>query len=228
MERVFTRATHSTLQPVEISKRLVRAMESEQSVSVDGVIVPNVYDIFLSPEDWEQYAPAERSHRMKMEAHLARTARAKRYHMMSRPVVHIEKDRRLSRGDFRVVPHLQDVDQSEVELPPVQHTAILPALAIAPIPGAGLSRPTLRLNGQAHAVLRSPTRLGRLPDNDIVIGDNRVSRHHAEVLESGNRWLVRDMGSKNGTTVNGRIVKEAALKPGDVISLGGVEATWEQ
>ncbi|HEX8917505.1 MAG TPA: FHA domain-containing protein, partial [Chloroflexota bacterium] len=65
-------------------------------------------------------------------------------------------------------------------------------------------------------------------DNDIVLDDKRVSRHHAEIQEKGGRWLLRDMGSTNGTAVNGKIVKEAALKPGDQVSLGGLECTWEQ
>lgn len=199
-------------------------MESEQTVGVEGVIVPNVYDVYLSPQDWSQYAPAERSHRSRMEAHLARTARAKQFHMMSRPLVRIEKDPSLSRGDFRVVPHVQDLEDSAPEISPA-HTAILPALDE---PLAAFSRPTLMLNGQSHAILRSPTTIGRLPDNDIVVTDNRVSRHHAEIRQNGGRWLIRDAGSKNGTAVNGKIVKDAPLKPGDTISFGGVEATWEQ
>jgi hypothetical protein len=51
MERTFTRATHSHLQPVEISKRLVRAMEGRQAVGAQGILVPNVYDVFLSDRD---------------------------------------------------------------------------------------------------------------------------------------------------------------------------------
>jgi pSer/pThr/pTyr-binding forkhead associated (FHA) protein len=65
--------------------------------------------------------------------------------------------------------------------------------------------------------------LGRLPDNDIVLEDKRVSRHHAEVVQQAGRWILRDTGSTNGTALNGKIVKEAALKPGDTISLGAID-----
>jgi pSer/pThr/pTyr-binding forkhead associated (FHA) protein len=61
-----------------------------------------------------------------------------------------------------------------------------------------------------------------------VLNDKRVSRHHAEVLQRDGRWLVRDTGSTNGTAVNGKVLKETALKRGDVISLGGLEITWQQ
>jgi pSer/pThr/pTyr-binding forkhead associated (FHA) protein len=108
----------------------------------------------------------------------------------------------------------------------VQHTAVLPRVE-SPL-GHAPATPNLVLNGTTYAVLRSPTRLGRLPDNDIVFNDKRVSRHHADVLQTGSRWLVRDAGSTNGTAVNGKIVKEAVLTPGDTISLGGLEVTWEQ
>lgn len=223
MERVFTRATHSHLQPVEIGKRLVRCMDSEQSVGMDGVLVPNVYDVYLSAADYAQFEPARRSLAQNMETHLSRVARQKHYHLMSRPMVRLQVDKTLSRGDIRVVPHLQDVEEPEEPAP--QHTSILPTLTESAV---HRERPTLTLDGQSHAVLRSPTTLGRLPDNDVVINDRRVSRHHAEIVQSGTRWLVRDMGSTNGTAVNGKVIKEAVLKPGDLISLGGVEATWGQ
>jgi pSer/pThr/pTyr-binding forkhead associated (FHA) protein len=83
-------------------------------------------------------------------------------------------------------------------------------------------------DGTSFAVLRSPTRIGRLPDNDIVLNDKRVSRHHAELILRTGRWTLRDTGSTNGTAINGKMVKEAALKSGDKLSLGGLEVVWEQ
>jgi pSer/pThr/pTyr-binding forkhead associated (FHA) protein len=93
---------------------------------------------------------------------------------------------------------------------------------------SGPPTPNLLWNGSSYAVLRSPTRIGRLPDNDIVLDDRRVSRHHAEVILQGGRWTLRDTKSTNGTAVNGKMVREAMLKPGDRISLGGLEVSWEQ
>jgi hypothetical protein len=225
IERTFTRATRSTLQPVEVGKRLVRAMETEQSVGVEGVIVPNVYDVFLGTDDYGHFRPMRRSLSDKLEAHLARVARQRRFQMMSRPQVMLHEDRSLGRGEMRVEAHLQDVDAEEDVF---QHTAVLPrvdadfALPVRP------AAPSILCDGESHAVLRSPTSVGRLPDNDIVLDDRRVSRHHAEFVQQGARWIMRDTGSTNGTAVNGQVVKEAVLKPGDRISLGGLEVTWEQ
>ncbi|MGH2443069.1 MAG: FhaA domain-containing protein [Chloroflexota bacterium] len=224
MERGFTRATRSQLQPVEIGKRLSRAMESQQQVGVDGVIVPNVYDVYLSREDYEHYEPARRSMARNLEAHLGRVARQHRYTMMARPVVRLDMDEQLTPGDVHVQPSMGDVDTSTRDQ--IQHTAILPKMD-GPM-NTGPLTPNLVLNGKTYAVLRSPTRVGRLADNDIVLDDKRVSRHHAEMLERGGRWMVRDTGSTNGTAVNGKIISESILKPGDRISLGGLEITWEQ
>jgi Protein of unknown function (DUF3662)/FHA domain len=224
MERSFTRATGSRLQPVEISKRLIRAMESAQSVGMEGVLVPNVYDVRLSSEDYEQYRQGRASIAGNLEANLARAARQRGFHMVGRPLVRLEVDRLLHEGAITINPHLEDVETTpQVD---VQHTALLPKVS-----GPEHTRPStpnLVLDGKSYAVLRSPTRLGRLPDNDIVLMDPRVSRHHAEVIQKGGRWVVRDRGSTNGIAVNGTIVKESLLKPGDTISLGGLEVNWEQ
>jgi hypothetical protein len=224
MERMFSRATGTTLQPIEIGKRLTRAMESEQSVGVEGILVPNVYQVYLSPEDYAHYGPARRAHSRDLETHVSRVARQRRYHLMARPVVRIDADERLNPGDVRVEPQTADVDTGTRER--LQHTAILPSMN-GPLE-AGPITPNLVLDGQPYAILSSPTRVGRQADNDIVLDDRRVSRHHAEMIERGGRWVVRDRDSTNGTSVNGKVVKEAVLKPGDRISFGGLEVTWEQ
>jgi hypothetical protein len=224
MERSFTRATGSHLQPVEIGKRLIRAMESAQSVGMEGVLVPNVYDVRLSTEDYEQFRDGRSSLATNLEANLARAARQRRFHMVGRPLVRLEMDRSLRDGAISITPHLEDVDGERPA--DIQHTALLPQ-----VPGpahVAVATPNLVHDGKSYAVLRSPTRVGRLPDNDIVLMDPRVSRHHAEVVQNGGRWMVRDRGSTNGVAVNGTIVKEALLKPGDTISLGGLEVNWEQ
>lgn len=227
MERTFTRATGSHLQPVEIGKRLIRAMESRQSVGMDGVLVPNVYDVYLSGEDYAHFEPVRRSMAQNLAGHLGRVARQRKFQMVSKPIVLIHAAVDVSNGDVRVEPHMQDVESPNSQ--EYQHTAFLPKVEPGSVgPAAAPITPNIVLNGQSYAILRSPTKVGRLADNDIVINDKRVSRHHAEVAERSGRWVLRDYGSTNGTAVNGKIVKEAVLKPGDAISLGGLEGSWEQ
>ncbi|MBS0342107.1 MAG: FHA domain-containing protein [Proteobacteria bacterium] len=64
------------------------------------------------------------------------------------------------------------------------------------------------------------TLIGRDPSNDVRIDHPRVSRHHVELRVEGNTtWLI-DLASRNGTRVNGHLVKHWALHHGDVIHVG--------
>jgi DNA-binding NtrC family response regulator len=77
--------------------------------------------------------------------------------------------------------------------------------------------------GQEHCFTGQRVTLGSAPDNDLVLSDETVSRHHARILRSGDRYLLQDLGSTNGSAVNGVSVKEAYLEPGMALALGSVE-----
>ena len=63
--------------------------------------------------------------------------------------------------------------------------------------------------------------IGRAPTNRIVVKDERCSRNHAEVFPSQGEWVLRDLESRNGTTVNGtRLTSDQKLAPGDIIRVG--------
>jgi FHA domain/Domain of unknown function (DUF1707) len=67
--------------------------------------------------------------------------------------------------------------------------------------------------------------IGRAPSCDCLAPEDSVSRRHAEVRREGERWLLRDLGSRNGTRVNGmRVIEEVEVRPGDRLTLG--EATY--
>jgi len=62
--------------------------------------------------------------------------------------------------------------------------------------------------------------LGRSRENDITIPDSAVSRHHARLMETGEGFRLTDLGSFNGTEVNGRLVQDILLRDGDRIRIG--------
>jgi len=70
---------------------------------------------------------------------------------------------------------------------------------------------------------RKPMRIGKKEDNDFVLEDNTVSRYHLAIEQRGDSFVLKDLDSTNGTSINGLRVKEAYLSPGDVISLGNTE-----
>ena len=70
------------------------------------------------------------------------------------------------------------------------------------------------------------TKIGRATDNDIVLGDSSVSRHHAAIESRNGSFQVRDLGSQNGTFVRGERVSEAPLKNGDPVRVGDASFTF--
>jgi len=80
----------------------------------------------------------------------------------------------------------------------------------------------LIVNGK-HAVSleRSVTTIGRKSDNHVVIKDPHVSRYHAQIRNIKGRYLVMDLESTVGTSVNGKKISQTFLKEGDIVSVGG-------
>ena len=69
--------------------------------------------------------------------------------------------------------------------------------------------------------------IGRLPECDVVLADSNVSRRHAELRRKGDGVFVTDLGSTNGTKVNGTVVREQLLASGDEISVGSTKLIFE-
>jgi S1-C subfamily serine protease len=76
--------------------------------------------------------------------------------------------------------------------------------------------------GESDTFDEDHIRIGRAPDNTLVFGESerRVSAHHAEIRRNGSQYLLRDLGSTNGTMINGRRVKITELHHDDVIEFG--------
>lgn len=77
------------------------------------------------------------------------------------------------------------------------------------------------LRGKRFKLEKSPLTIGRIPDNDVVLDDDAVSRRHAQVERRGESWFIVDVGSRNGTLHNeAELAREAALAHGDRIKIG--------
>lgn len=78
------------------------------------------------------------------------------------------------------------------------------------------------IKGDSFTLKPEGTSLGRETDNDIILQEGEISRHHARVLQKDGEWIFKDLGSSSGTTVNDLPVKEGeqVLNPGDIIIMG--------
>ena len=83
-------------------------------------------------------------------------------------------------------------------------------------------------DGRTYPLRGAATRIGRLPDNDVVLDDATVSRYHAMIVDTGTSFVVTDLRSANGVTVAGnRIRGSATVTDGDRIRVGDHEFTFE-
>src|ERR1051325_7324434 len=83
------------------------------------------------------------------------------------------------------------------------------------------------MTGRTHELTTEKTTVGRVEDNSFQIAEASVSSHHAEILMRGNDVVIKDLGSTNGTFINGEKIDESVLKPGQTLRFGQVELRLE-
>lgn len=122
----------------------------------------------------------------------------------------------VGRDDRTIVFH--PVDRLQDAAGPVDDIVV--PLSELPVGSGVLLSRTGNSAGMRILLDRPVTRLGRHPDSDVLLDDITVSRRHAEVVRTAEGYLVRDVGSLNGTYVNQHRVEEAALRHGDELQVG--------
>ena len=204
VEGTFARVFKSGLNPLEIGQRIIREIDANQSVSVDGsVVVPNHYWVFVSTPDHSRFFDVE----TPLTNELIEAARAhihdEGYRVFGPVSVSFVETAKYSEGTFQV--------QAQWREGPASH---------------GQAKLLLE-TGQQIALARSPLSIGRVPGNSLVLADQNVSRNHAVIRPAPGGWLIVDLNSMNGTTVNGARVTETLLHSGDRVVFGSTEATFQ-
>lgn len=223
VEGVFARAFRSGLQPVEVGRRLAHEMDLHRQVAPKGILAPNYYLVSCAPEDRARFHPIEDELVRELISVAKDHARSEGYTFIGPVEVELETDDDLSPG-MLVISGEMVGDTADDHRPPARGTA-------APAGGARPHGATLVLPDGRRLVLGSKSLvMGRLPECDLVLADPNVSRRHAEVRPAGNgRYEVTDMGSTNGTKVNGVVVaRPQELVDGDEITVGATSLRFEQ
>src|SRR5215211_2048688 len=237
VEGAFGRAFKTSVQPVELAHKLAKEMEDNQMVSVSRVYVTNHYRVFLSPKDREQFSSYEPALRKELSDYLLEHARQESFALTSRPQIEFHTDDRLDLGEFGIQAQLLSPPEEEVEAPAEAapsagdfgHTMVYsPDREARPLEVALDRRQALLVGDGGRNVLSgSRVVIGRSRDSDVVIADPNVSRRHAELRRGEDGWSVVDLGSTNGVKVNGRRVSDSRLRPGDQITIGVTDLTFE-
>lgn len=214
VEGFFARALPGGgVQPVELGKRLVRAMEEQKTVSVANVYVPNDFTFHLSTKDLERLQPVENALSNELVSVARRAAKSENWRLLGPPAIHLEEEPSLAAGTFRLTAAVAEGTDEEAKGGP--HTQLIQMSSDhdAELVVVGSKRRPYPLSKETLAI-------GRLDNCDIVLSDPGVSRRHAEVRREGDEWVLVDLGSTNGMIVNGKQVRRHRLSPGDRIELG--------
>jgi hypothetical protein len=237
VEGAFGRAFRTSVQPVELAHKLAKEMEDNQMASVSRVYVPNHYRVFLSPQDREQFASYEPALRKELSDYLLEHARQESFALSTRPQVEFDTDERLDLGEFGIQAQLlappEEEQEAEGGAPPSAgdfgHTMVYsPSRDARRLDPAQDRRQALLVgDGRRNVLSGSRVVLGRSREADIVLQDPNVSRRHAELRRDEGGWQIVDLGSTNGIKVNGRRVNNQPLSPGDQITIGVTDLTFE-
>jgi hypothetical protein len=212
-------------------------METERLSGADRTLVPNAFTVRLNPDDLEPLRGIAASLVAELADAALAFARRHAYTVLDRPRVDLVADPAVDPGEIRVDTGWLDragragdaalaasdaadgepdvvepggrTDDTMIFRPP---TPPLPRAVLRLVAPDGTER---RLGIDAHVL-----GLGRATDNGIVLADSRASRHHARLQVRRGRLVLTDLGSTNGTRVNGVRVAEVALGEGDRIELG--------
>jgi Protein of unknown function (DUF3662)/FHA domain len=237
VEGTFSRAFRSEVRPVEIARKLAREMEEHKSASLSRTYVPNEYRVFLSPRDRARFADYEDALAGELAGYLLEHARRERFALVAKPAIEFETDNRLGLGEFGIQTRMvrPDDDEPEAEdMPDAGGRTMVYSMAgrvAGPLEERARARSQnalLLLEGKRMVVGPAGATIGRSRGCDVVLSDPNVSREHAEIRPRGGSWVLTDLGSTNGSRVNGRrIDRPEVIKPGDEIELGTSAITFE-
>lgn len=216
VEGGFARLFAGRLHPREVAIRLARAMEDRAYPDAEGrMTAPDIFVIRVNPGDHDALLEAEPMIAHSMAEELVELAQLSDLALMGFPEVRLIADDQIDPYQVEVTAQIRGIRTETTEAYDLKAEPLS-------IPNAALI-----LNGERHVPLDRPIlNLGRQRDNHIIIEDNRVSRHHAQMRLRFGHYVIFDLGSSGGTTVNGNTIKEAVLQSGDVITLAGVSLIY--
>lgn len=191
----FAKTFKSGLQPIEITSALRRELDTKAAVvSRDRILVPNRFTVRLSRLDFEKMTALGATLIDELSRLVQQHAAAQHYQFSGGISIAFAEDPSLTQGVL--------------------------AIDSVSVKGTVAWTPVLDVAGKRYPILKSRTIIGRGSDADITVDDTGISRKHVEILWDGTRAEVNDLGSTNGSQLNGSTVHRAPLAPDSVINIG--------
>jgi Protein of unknown function (DUF3662)/Inner membrane component of T3SS, cytoplasmic domain len=203
VEGTLAKPFKSNLQPVEIGRRLTREMDLHRRVGVRGLIAPNAFAVTLAPADVERFSNFIDALSRELSDAAREHAKNEGYLFVGPVEVEIFEGSTLKAGRFTVEAEVrEDAD-------------------------GGFLAELVLTDGRRVQIGTEPLVIGRLPECGVVLADSNVSRRHAQLRRAGESVVLTDLGSTNGTRVNGAPIRERILVSGDEVSVGSTRLIFE-
>jgi hypothetical protein len=242
VEGAFAKVFKGVVHPVEILNAMQREAEAHKAILAGGrTLVPNRYVIDLSPYDHSRLAPYAAALAQELAQSQAEFIGEQGWTVYGDVIVEIERGDGLDTGMFRVTAEVYTggdvapVPSYEQPPPPAyppydQQAAAggyqQPGRPVSGPPGAGRGVRLVANDGRTYPLSIGSTVIGRGDQANLRLPDVGISRRHARLDYDGAQVVLTDLGSTNGTMVNGQRVSAVALNPGDMIQLGTTTLTF--
>lgn len=212
VQGAFAKAFGGWVEPVEVAAALTREAEDKKAIVAAGrVLVPNTYVVELARSDAERLKEYDEPLRAELSAMVKEAAQEQGWSFVGPVQVQFEEVDGLGTGAFRV------------------RSAVV-AGEVPPVPRPPEAKGPALEHGAQSVPVTATLVIGRGAEADLQVVDTGVSRRHAELRRvrdaTGDRVELHDLGSTNGTRVNGRQVTAATLTDGDRISVGTSELVF--
>lgn len=256
VEGAFAKAFRGEVHPAEIADKLAREADDHRAiVGHDRVLVPNAFVVELSGHDHDRLSAYAEALGEELSAMVREHADRRGYSFVGPVRVQFEHHAELDTGTFRLRSDVIRGASYDPANRPVPAAPMAPAAppraergqaptAVQPMapptqPAPGPARLTYRLavvgsgrgvdnTGARYALTEPVTVIGRSPDCDLQIADPSISRHHAEIRQEPQGVRIGDLGSTNGTSVNGQRIRERWIEPGDRLEIGTTRLVFER
>lgn len=200
---VFARTFRSGVQPIELGSALKNELDTHtQIVSSDRILVPNEFTILLAPEDFKRLSELGPTLTDDLIDIVQEHAMRQGYQFIGGIDVQLKNDERLPTGDSRI-----------------ESRSIKTQVVWAAI---------LEHNGTSTQLRNGRTVIGRSSSSDLQLTDSGISKAHAAINWDGAKATIEDLGSTNGTKLNGSpISRPVALSQDSVIQIGRLQLVFK-
>jgi hypothetical protein len=240
VEGAFAKVFKGVVHPVEILNAMQREAEAHKAILAGGrTLVPNRYVIDLSPYDHSRLAPYAAALAQELAQSQAEFIGEQGWTVYGDVIVEIERGEGLDTGMFRVTAEVYTGGSEPAPAPaPAPYD---PGPGYAPYGqgqqhggygqppmggGPGRNARLVSNDGRTYPLSVGSTVIGRGDQANLRLPDVGISRRHARLDFDGGQVVLTDLGSTNGTSVNGQRVSAVALNPGDMIQIGTTTLTF--